>query len=232
MKAFINKYKYLLFDLDNTLFDFEKAEEVSLRRTFEKFGIPHTRENIQAYFEVNRGIWQEFEEGKISQDRLRWERFRRFSLKTGVSFDPVEAGDFYLEDLSHCAELIEGAEELIKSLSGRFELIMITNGLTVVQRPKIKRSSIGKYFSHLYISQEVGTAKPNPEFFDAVFSGVKIENKEEALIIGDSLSSDIAGGCNYGIDTCWFNPGRKKPEGGCFPTYEIHRLKELNSPAD
>lgn len=220
-------YKYLLFDLDNTLFNFEKAEEKSLKLTFDEFQIPHTPGSIEAYFDENHKIWQEFEQGLITQDILKSERFKRFSERINVSFDSDRAGDYYLNELSLCTELIDGAEELIKSLHGKYELILITNGLKVVQRPKIRRSPIGHFFSYVFISEEMGLAKPDPLFFDLVFSELNIENKREALIIGDSLSSDIAGGCNYGIDTCWFNPENKNSRADCKPTYEIHALSEF-----
>lgn len=220
-------YKYFLFDLDNTLFDFGKAEEKSLKLTFEEFQIPYNPESIEAYFDENHKIWQEFEQGLITQDILKSDRFKRFSKRINVPFDFDRAGDYYLNELSLCTELIDGAEELIKSLHGKYELVLITNGLKVVQRPKIRRSPIGHFFSYVFISEEMGVAKPDPLFFDLVFSELNINNKREVLIIGDSLSSDIAGGCNYGIDTCWFNPEKKNSNDICKPTYEIHALSEF-----
>jgi len=221
------KYKYLLFDLDGTLFDYDKAEADALESTFIHFGFCYNPEFLTEYRELNKLIWQDFENGKITQKELKTKRFAQLAESLNIKFDSSKFSDTYLLNLSKGIDLIAGAEELLKTLYGKAKLYLITNGLTLVQRPRIKNSTIGKYFKGDIISEEVGFAKPQKEIFDLAFDMMGNPAKDEVLIIGDSLSSDIAGGNNYGIDTCWFNPNSKDLESNHNPTYEIKQLMKL-----
>ena len=220
-------YKHLLFDLDGTLFDYDKAESDALENTFIQFGFRYKTEFLAIYRELNKLIWQDFENGKITQKELKTKRFEQLAESLSLTFDSFKFSDTYLLNLSKGIDLISGAEKLLKTLFGKSKLYLITNGLTIVQRPRIKNSTIGKFFNGFIISEEVGFAKPQKEIFDLAFDMMGSPDKNEVLIIGDSLSSDITGGINYGIDTCWFNPNSKDLENNHNPTYEIKQLIEL-----
>ena len=221
------KYKWLLFDADGTLFDYDKAEGIALRSTFEVLGLAYEARYAQVYRRINGEIWLDFENGKISQERLRTRRFELLFDAIEIDCDPGEFSRRYLANLALGTDLIEGAEDVVKSLHGRVGLLLITNGLADVQRPRFARSTVGQYFSDVVISEEVGAAKPDTAIFEVAFAKMGFPKKEEVLIVGDSLTSDIKGGHNYGIDTCWFNPERKPSVSGVVAHYEIGELKEL-----
>ena len=221
------KYKWLLFDADGTLFDYDRAEALALRRTFEELGLEFGARHAEVYRRINGQIWLDFEAGKITQQRLRTRRFELLFDALGLACDPVEFSRLYLGYLAQGTDLIDGAEDVLESLSGRVGLLVVTNGIADVQRPRFARSLVGQYFSDVVISEEVGTAKPDPAFFEVAFSKIGFPRKEDVLIVGDSLTSDIQGGLNYGIDTCRFNPQGKTNGSGVVAHFEIGELKEL-----
>ena len=218
-------YKYLLFDLDNTLLDFTKAEARALKSTFEKFDIPYNETNVSLFRKYNLKYWSLFEEGKISKERLLVKRFEDFFASIDIDkVNPDEFNTYYLDQLTNGSEEIDDANYLLENLNN-YDISIITNGVSLTQRKRISRSRLNKYFNHLYISDEIGYQKPKVEFFDYVFKDLNIKDKKEVLLIGDSLTSDISGGIQYGIDTVWFNP--KKIDSLVKPTYIINNLKEL-----
>lgn len=221
------KYSHILFDLDGTLFDYDKAESEALKNTFLHLDLIFDSAYLQIYRKLNSQIWQDFEKGIISQKELKTKRFANLSDALNIEFDPQIFSDNYLLNLSKGTSLIDGCEELLSQLNSNTNMYLITNGLTIVQKPRIKNSSIGHYFNAVIISEEVGCAKPHKEIFDIAFDKMNNPDKEKVLIIGDSLSSDIAGGINYGINTCWYNPNFKEIENGINPTYEIKHLLDL-----
>ncbi len=221
------KYKILLFDLDGTLFDYDQAEQSALKKTFELFGINFIDRFINEYRVVNKRIWIDYEGGLISQKELKIERFKRFAELIGIEIDVPGFAESYLNHLSEGRYLIAGTMKIIPYLSRYCKLFLITNGLKLVQRRRLRGSEITEYFSDIFISEEIGHAKPGPEIFEVAFKRMGSPFRENVLMIGDSLSSDIAGGIGYGVDTCWFNPDRKINESKFAPTYEINELLEL-----
>jgi len=221
------KYKWLLFDADGTLFDFDRVEERALLNTFAALGHECDARCAQIYRRIDRDIWIDFENGKISQEILRTKRFELLFQAMGIDCDPVEFSRKYLAELALGTDLIDGAEDLLRSLYGRVGLILITNGLADVQRPRFARSSVMQYFSDVVISEEVGVAKPDPKIFDVAFAKMGFPKRDDVMIVGDSLTSDMRGGNSYGIDTCWFNPGARPHEDGIKVTYEISVLRDL-----
>jgi YjjG family noncanonical pyrimidine nucleotidase len=221
------KYDWLLIDADGTLFDYDTAEGKALAGTFEQLGLPFRPEYTEQYRTVNALMWKAFEEGKITQEQLRIQRFEMFFKTVGVQSDAVAFGQNYLKNLSACSDLIDGAEQVISELYGKVKLMLITNGLKDVQRPRFGRSSIRKYFADIIISEEVGCAKPDAEIFKIAFDKMGNPPSQAVLMIGDSLSSDIQGGNNAGIDTCWYNPAKLPHNGQYQINYEINRLQEL-----
>jgi 2-haloacid dehalogenase len=221
------RYKWLLFDADGTLFDYNKAETFALRNTFAQINHPFEKQYLTKYREINAQIWLDFEKGKIDQDILRTRRFDLLFEAVGLHYSSPDFSRRYLANLAQATHLMDGAEEMVKSLSKKCNLAIITNGLADVQRPRFAHSSINEYIQVVIISEEVGAAKPDQKIFDIAFARMNHPAKSEVLIIGDSLTSDIRGGHNYGIDTCWFNPEGKTNGQGLTSTFEIQQLAEL-----
>jgi 2-haloacid dehalogenase len=220
-------YKWLLFDVDGTLFDFEKAESKALANTFKQFGLVHSDDVATIYKKINSQIWVELEQGKITPQALGSTRFQRLFDATGQSADTTTFSKAYLYHLGTCSNLIDGTENLLQQVSPSFQLAIITNGLSDVQRPRLAASPIEHYFKSVTISDEVGVAKPDGRIFDIAFASMGNPAKEDVLIIGDSLSSDMKGGVDYGIDTCWYNANGKQFPNGLPITYEINQLMQL-----
>lgn len=220
-------YKILLFDLDNTLLDFCANETDSLNKLFQKHGYIFTDELFELYNSVNKQLWADYENGKIELDDVLNSRFSETMLRLGKEVDGIEWENQYRELLGNGCQLIEGALEVCRRLSESHRLFVITNGITKTQIKRLKQSGLYEFFEDIFISQSIGSQKPSKEFFDYVMSHIKGFNGKEALIIGDSLNTDIKGGLMSGIDTCWFN--RKLHE--CSPeirtTYTIASLEEL-----
>ncbi|MCF7794346.1 MAG: YjjG family noncanonical pyrimidine nucleotidase [Candidatus Cloacimonetes bacterium] len=220
------KYKLILFDADGTLFDFEKAEKNAFHTAMKEFGIKEKIAEFHYSYEIiNKAIWQEFQEKKITSEKLRIERFRRFFTKMQLDLDPVKVSPFYLQKLSEGIDLLPFAEEVVKYFHGKCEIALATNGLSEVQRPRFAASKLSEYFKHIFISEEIGFPKPNSEFFEHIFS--KLPFSDSTIIVGDNLTSDIKGGNDFGIDTCWFNPQKCFNNSDFIPTYEIGKLEDL-----
>ncbi len=224
-------YSWFLFDADGTLFDYDRAEVVALSRTFTEFGCAFDPTYLAAYQEINDQLWRDFERGAIRQNLIKTLRFERLFAAIGLTPAPDLAtfSARYLENLGSCAFLLDGAETVIAALRGVGRLGVITNGLQVVQRTRLARSFIGDAFDVVVISEEVGCSKPHAAIFDVAFARMGHPRKDEVLMIGDSLTSDIKGGSDYGLDTCWYNPsGAPRPQDVTI-TYEIRALPELLS---
>lgn len=220
-------YTWLLFDADDTLFDFPRAEANALQWTLESLGFAPRPAHFETYARCNQQTWKEFERGLITSQELRTKRFQLFFDEVQIHADPEAVSPLYLQNLALGTDLLPGAEEIIRFLRPRFRLALVTNGLADVQRPRLERSALSGCFEHVFISEEVGAAKPSPEYFEFVFHAIGSPKKSEVLIIGDSLSSDMQGGINYGIDTCWYNPNGKSSD---LPiTYRIDHLAQLKS---
>ena len=220
-------YRWLLFDADGTLFDYDRAEAQALAATFDQIGYPFDEEILSKYRHINGDLWLAFEKGEIHQNKLKTERFNQLCQLLEVKLDPSLLSQLYLKNLGQGTYLIDGALETIEKLIDRFDLAIITNGLKDVQRPRIADSSIHSYFPVIIISEEVGAAKPEKKIFDIAFQMMGDPQKGEVLLIGDSLTSDIAGAMNYGIDSCWFNPNRQQLPPGLQTRFEINKLLEL-----
>ena len=221
-------YQWILFDADNTLFDFDKSEKFALERAFLDYEIPITDEYIKTYHEVNKQCWKAFEEGEMDQDTLRSRRFELFLNQIGVKGDPKEMGANYPRYLANTDSMVEGARPLLNRLLGKYKMAIVTNGLQDVQRPRVRKTKTEHYFEEIIVSEEIGASKPGKAFFDYTFEQIGQPTKEETLMVGDSLNSDIRGGNDFGIDTCWFNPGKQRNESNIVPNFEIDELNLLD----
>lgn len=219
------KYAWLLFDADETLFDFVRAEADALQWTMQQSGLRFEAGYVSQYAKFNQQVWQEFERGEVTSQELRIKRFKLFFEELGLVGDLPSISRLYLQNLALGTTLLEQAGEVIHHLKERHHLALVTNGLADVQRPRLERSSLRGCFEHVFISEELGAAKPSSAFFEAVFAGLGQPPRSDVLLIGDSLTSDMQGGLNYGIATCWYNPAGKSTD---LPvTFQIKRLQEL-----
>lgn len=222
------KYELILFDLDGTLFDYNRAEEYALKKSMELFGIEFDSNfYLEKYRKINREVWGEFERGETDLEELKLKRFRILFDLLGIKQNVEIFSDKYLYYISKTSFVTEGAEEVVSSLYGKYKIALATNGIYSTQRDRLERSPLSSYFDIFVASEKAGVAKPAPDFFSFVFKKARHRNKNTALIIGDSLSSDIKGGINFGIDTCWFNPEKVKNKGKISPTYEIEKLSQI-----
>lgn len=228
IKSFVN-YRWFIFDADGTLFDFDRAENQALEMTFSQLGHIFEPRHAQLYRQINAQAWRKFEAGEISQDQLKVKRFELLLDATNVRSNPETFSERYLTNLAGNSDLIEGAQELVERLVGKVGLILVTNGLKAVQRPRFARSTITDFFVDIVISEEVGAAKPHSRIFERAFTSMNNPRKDEVLIIGDSLTSDIKGGNDYGIDTCWYNPLHRPLDEDVECRYEIDQLTDLLS---
>lgn len=224
------KYEVLFFDADETLFDFKKSEEVALDKLISSLNTNLDKDYcINTYKEINTNIWKEFEQNLISSDDLKVERFRRLLDKLNLNLNPQDLSDMYTSYLADGSFIYDETEDLLKYLHEKYKIVIITNGLASVQNKRIKESSVKDYFDDVIISDEIKIAKPNPKIFEYALNSINHLDKSSVLMIGDSLSSDIKGGFNAGIDTCWFNPLKKENTLGITPTYEISSLLDLKN---
>ena len=224
-------YKHLLFDIDNTLLDFTLAEEHSIRETFARYSIPVTEENIRFYSDINLSFWKALERKEITKDELWSGRFLKLGEVLSLPIDrtlSAEINVFYLSALGRCAFLIDGAEALMQELIRRgYDIYAVTNGNACVQHARLDAIHFKQYFKALFISEEMGVSKPEKIFFDRVCDWIGDGDRSSYLIVGDSLTSDIAGGINSGIDTCWYNPRGEQNNNNTHPTYTVKTYDEL-----
>ena len=220
-------YTYLLFDADNTLFDFDAAERSAHAILCRKHGLAFSEEGYQLYHRCNAQLWQDFDQGLCTKDFLLVERFRRYLALTGEEADPEELNRDHLRALGENAVLLPGALELCQALSPGHELYILTNAVASVQRARFTRSPLVPYFKDVFISETIGAGKPSMAYYDHVFQAIPGLTRDNCLVIGDSLSSDIQGANNAGLPCCWFNPrGLPRPEGLRID-YEVRALGEI-----
>ena len=221
--------KNIFLDLDDTVLDFHRGEREAITETLSRFGVQVTEEIIARYRMFNRRCWEAFERGEMARDDVLTKRFKLFfdSLGRYVSAEDVQA--YYEVKLSENAYFLDGAEELLSALVGKYRLYITSNGTAFVQDRRIKLSGIEKYFDGIFISDRMGAHKPAAEFFDACFAQMDYPKREHTVIIGDSLTSDILGGINAGIHTCHYTLGRDVKYADIKPEYSVKYLYEIPS---
>lgn len=217
----------VLFDLDDTLFDFHKAEKIALTKTLVHFGIDPTEETLALYSTINAVHWKRLELGEISREEVKVGRYRELFETIGVECDPVKATAYYESMLAIGHYFMPGAPELLEELYRKYRLYIVSNGTAKVQEGRIGSSGIAKYMDGIFISQILGANKPDKQFFDICFAEIPDFSLSETVIIGDSLSSDIKGGINAGITTVWFNPKGIENDNDIKPDYTIKELSEV-----
>lgn len=221
------RYKILLFDLDDTLLDFGANEADSLNKLFLRHGYALTPEMFEVYNSVNKQLWADYENGTIALEDVLNTRFSRTMLRLGKAVDGIEWENEYRELLGNGCQLIEGALELCQRLSVSHRLFVATNGVTKTQIKRLKQSGLFEFFEDIFDSQSIGFQKPSKEFFDYVMGHIKDFDIRKALMIGDSLNTDIKGGILSGVDTCWINRKAQKCPAAIKSTYTVSSLSEL-----
>ncbi len=222
-------YRYLLFDLDDTLLDFKGAEKEAIREIFQTFGIDSSDQTIDLYSAINDAYWKRFEKGEIKRADIFEGRFITLSENINHPFDTAAVAAAYFEALSHRGNLFPYAIPLLKECNKKgYTLAAITNGSTKPQTGRIQAANIGKYFGGgIYISEEIGHQKPQKEYFEFVLNALGNPPKSEILLLGDSLSGDIAGAKKMGIDCCFVNLREQKIPPTTHPNYTVFRLEDI-----
>ena len=213
----------ILWDIDGTILNFHRSAENSLKNTFKKFGYGEiTDELLHMYEEINDVYWCKLEKGEITKEKLLVERFVEFFTKIGVETTRVvEFNQAYLNGLLDTVVFMPEAYETVKKLHPEYKQYIVTNGVKELQRKKIAKAHIEEFFDGIFISDEIGYEKPHIEFFNYVFDRIPTKNPDEAIIIGDSLTSDIAGGIRAGIHTCWYHPSNEENHSDVKPEFTV-----------
>lgn len=221
------RYKNLLFDVDDTLLDFRDTQNQALKALFDEFGVTWSQENEALYKTINQKRWKEHEKGHLSSSEVVNGRFGLFFAQLGKKVDSVKTEQRYRQFLNQGHKRLGNSLEVLRDLSAKANLYVVTNGLADTQFQRLAAAEISPFFADIFISEQVGFQKPMTEFFDYVFNRIPYLNKEETAIIGDSLTSDIQGGRNAGIDTIWFNPTSAVVDTKIKPTFQISRLEDI-----
>ena len=222
------KYYCILFDAYNTLLDFDAAERKALAETLAQYNIEPSNETVEKYRTINEGLWRQLEKGQIRREKLMNERFTRFLKEIGVSGSGAEMNRYYLNQLSTHPDLMPGnVLDVLHELAEVATMAIVTNGFDKVQSRRVKESGIAAFTEEVFVSERSDSEKPNRKIFDTALRTLGVENREHVLVVGDSLSSDIQGGINAGLDTCWLNRNHVENPGPISPTYEIESLEQL-----
>ena len=221
-------YKFLLFDLDHTLLDFDAAEDVALSHLLKEEGVEDIQAYKNYYVPMNKTLWKDLEQKKITKQELVNTRFAKLFAHFDIEKDGAYLAERYQFFLSKQGQIFPGVEDLLKKLIHQgFELYAATNGITYIQTGRLEQSGIKPYFKEIFISEQLHTQKPDALFYEKIGQQIAGFSKEKTLMIGDSLTADIQGGNNAGIDTIWYNPHHLENKTQAQPTYEVHSYKDL-----
>lgn len=219
--------EFLLLDLDDTILDFHKAERIAIAKTIRDFGVEPTEEVLSRYHNINKWHWEQLELGTMTRKEVLEGRFDMLFRELGVTVDAVSVAHSYEKNLAIGHYFLPGAEETVDALHKKYRLFLTSNGTASVQKGRMTSANLYRFFEKVFVSQEVGHNKPAKAYFDAVFAQIPGFDPAKALIVGDSLSSDIRGGINAGIKTCWVNPAHLTAKADTIPDYEIEALNQL-----
>ena len=222
----MNKYTTIYFDLDNTLLDFSAAEYKAIRNLFALHNLPISDEMIAKYSAINHTWWQRFEKGEIKKEEIYSGRFREYLEFYHLVGDPIKMASDYFDFLSEGYDLIAGADKALEYIKSKgYTVCITTNGMSRTQYRRINNCSIKQYFDYIFVSEDAGSQKPEIEYFNFVMENTPEKDKSKILVVGDSMSSDILGGINFGVDTCWLNP--KGLAETYKSTYEITEIMHI-----
>ena len=218
--------EFLFLDLDDTILDFQKAERIALAKSIREFGVEPTEAVLARYHEINKWHWEQLELGKLTRDQVKQDRFAALFRELGEPGDAAACARTYEKNLAIGHYFLPGAEEALEQLHGKYRLFLASNGTASVQKGRMTSANLYRFFEQVFVSQEVGFNKPSLEYFQACFARIPGFCPERAMMVGDSLTSDILGGIRAGIPTVWVNP-QHKPSRDIHPDYEIEALSQL-----
>lgn len=221
------RYDTILFDADMTLWDFEASEKCALADVTRSLGVEPTEEMERYYHQVNGELWHQFDLKQVTREELTYRRYADYLAYLGVEGDPAEVNLRYERALGEYSIMLPGAEDMCRTLAQHCTLYIITNGLHTAQTGRFDKSPIKPYIRQMFISQDMGCQKPEREYFDKVFAAIGPVDKRRTVIVGDSLTSDIRGGLNAGLDTIWYNPGHKPADPSIPATYTVDSMDEI-----
>lgn len=220
-------FEFLFIDLDDTILDFHKAERLAIAKTIRQFGVEPTEEVLALYHEINIRHWQMLERGELLREEVLVNRFAVLFQQLGVEADAESCARAYEDNLSQGHYFLPGAEEALEKLSGKYRLFLASNGTAKVQAGRMKSANLYHLFEKVFVSQEIGFNKPSIHYFEGCFAQIPGFDKSKAIIVGDSLTSDMLGGQNAGIATCWVNPGHGPRKENIRVDYEIEALSQF-----
>ena len=220
--------EFLFLDLDDTILDFHKAERIAIGKTIRDFGVEPTEEVLHRYHIINKWHWEQLELGKLTRAEVLQNRFAVLFNELGVTVDAAACARTYEKNLSQGHWFLPGAEEAVDALSKKYRLFLASNGTASVQKGRMTSANLYRFFEKVFVSQEIGHNKPSKAYFDACFAQIPDFDLSKAMIVGDSLSSDIKGGINAGMKTVWVNPSHAKATN-IQPDYEIESLSQLEA---
>ncbi len=224
--------EFLFLDLDDTILDFHKAERIALTKTLRSFGLVPDDKMLSRYSEINLAHWQRLERKELPREQVVVGRFDVFFREHGVSVDPEQVARCYEDNLSIGHYFLPGAEEALKTLSKNYKLYLASNGTAKVQAGRLASANISHYFEKIFVSQEIGADKPDKIYFERCAQQIPGFDVEKAMMVGDSLTSDIQGGINAGMKTVWINPKHKPHPDHIVPDFEIESLCQLENLLD
>jgi 2-haloacid dehalogenase len=221
--------EFLFLDLDDTILDFHKAEHIALGKTFRGFGLEPTEEVMARYSLINKAHWERLERKELTREQVLVGRFAVLFSEYGIDVDPTQCARTYENNLSIGHYFLPGAYEAVERLSKKYKLYLASNGTAKVQAGRLESANISHFFQEIFISQEIGANKPDIAYFHGCFAKIPDFDVTKSMIVGDSLTSDILGGMNAGMKTCWVNPTGKVAPADIQPDYEIKSLSELEN---
>ena len=219
--------EFLFLDLDDTILDFHKAEHIALGKTLQSFGLEPVQSVLDRYSLINKDHWERLERKELTREQVLVGRFGVLFREYGMEIDPVQCARTYEGNLSQGHYFLPGAYEAVEALSKKYKLYLASNGTAKVQAGRLESANISHFFQEIFVSQTMGANKPDIAYFEACFARIPDFDVKKAMIVGDSLTSDILGGKNAGMKTCWVNPKGKTAPENIQPDYEIKALSEL-----
>ena len=221
--------EFLFLDLDDTILDFHKAEKLAIRKTIASFGAEVTDEVLHRYHVINKAHWEKLERGELTRDQVLVQRFAVLFQELQISVDAEACAKEYEKNLSIGHYFLPGAEEAVKRLHQKYRLFLASNGTATVQHGRMTSANLYRFFEKVFVSQQIGHNKPSKAYFDACFAQIPDFDPAKTIMVGDSLTSDIRGGINAGIATCWVNPDKLPAQAGITPDYQIESITQLEA---
>ncbi len=217
------KYEWVLFDADETLFSFNSY--LGLTAMLKRYGIEFTREDYEAFQAVNKPLWVAYQNNEITAQDIQTRRFAKLSAQTGI--DALQLNQELMAEMALVSKPLDGVMTMLEQLYGKVKMGIITNGFTELQQKRLVNTKTERFFDIVVVSEQIGAAKPDRQVFDYAFTLMDQEDRTKVLMVGDTLASDVLGGNNAGIDTCWFNPTKSKNQTQIRPTYEVSSMSRL-----